>query len=367
MSLRVTKDPGKRRGGWALIRLPEGTSGQSRVQLSRDDGALSLGPHGWQGSEHGFGSYPVEADAKGPRLRIGPEIVNQMEAYLTVEIVLPELALRDTLSWPDTVVPSLDAFEGGGVAAADDESSEKLRGRAATATPTPRPTSLDRSSTEGSGCAGEHPEPVAATAPQPAAVHAGSHADDARTDDAAVATEPPGERSGRSSLLWLLPMLVLLVAAGAAGWWWWQSTQTTLAVPPRDEPTAPPEPTTVACEADALRPILQEENVPTARLWSLVEVCRDAGERDLEVQLVGRLEDMESPGALQQFARWYDPRGDTDASPFQSDASNAAIYYKRARDAGVEEAAEDLEALCAMLRGDSNPLSATIIEIHCDE
>lgn len=356
MNVRVAKDPDKRRGGWALIRLPEGISGQTHLQLRRDEGALTLGPHGWQGSAHAFGPYPIETDAGGPRLRIGPEIVNQMEAYLTVDLILPDLELRETLTWPETVVPALDAFEGGGVAIPD-AGGNGLRDSSAGSPAAPRGmAALERTSAVA---------PPQTASDRPDEVDVPLDRGDRTFESEPVGNESTSGSTGRLRKYWLLPVvLVLFGAVGAATWWWLSLADPVARVP--DEPAPSPEAEAVACEAEALRPVLQDETSTAERLWSLVDRCRRAGERDLEVQLVGRLEEMNDPRAIHQFGRWYDPLADTEASPFQSDASNAVIYYKRASAAGAPGAAEDLEALCAMLRGNRDPISETIIEIHCN-
>ncbi|MEM7423848.1 MAG: hypothetical protein AAF334_08990 [Pseudomonadota bacterium] len=161
MSLEITRDPRNRRGGWALIRVSAQEGAQTSVSVRRDEGEFSLGPHGWQGGAHAFGPYTVETDRRGTFVRIGPEIVNHMEEYLTAEIRLPELGLAATLPWPDEILPAPDAFEGGGVAARGPE--------AMTPAPVARPAPQAREEPTSAGPTIAQPPPPVPPVPTPAA------------------------------------------------------------------------------------------------------------------------------------------------------------------------------------------------------
>lgn len=376
MSLTVARDPSKRLGGWALVRLPAGASGSARVVVSRDGGTLFLGPHGWQGGEHAFGPYPIETDSRGALLRVGPEIVNQMEAYVAVEIAVPECAASAALSWPDEILPAPDTLEGDSVRVAAEPGepakpppaglSGRFGDRSANGSPIgppahgPSDPSLEQISSPGPRPAPPQPAPALEPAARPATTNEGDEAEPARK---------------RSPLRWIVPLLVLLLAAGAGTFWWW-SQQPGEPVP--DEPVAgepapapepappPPEPEAEACTRDDLVPVLRSQEATPDRLWSLVELCRSAGDRDLEVRVLERLVALEDAEALRQFAQWYDPREDADDSPFGTEVENAVLYYARARAAGSAKAAADLEGLCTMLRGETDLTARRLVAIHCE-
>jgi hypothetical protein len=377
MSLEVVRDPSRRMGGSALIRLATATEGASRVTLRRDDGALCLGPNGWSGAEHAFGPYPIERDGRGAFLRVGPEIVDRVEAYLPVEIALPELGLREAFAWPDEILPTPGAFVGGGVMLAA------------------APAVTDRSDL--SGLRDAAPTPTAAPAPASvvgeAVGLAGRTADDgtAYGDDAA---EP--EPRPRSLLPWLA--VALLLAAGAVGWWAWSTSlfaptpveeaapagadgaQPSFAETPADPVEVEPPPEVLAVEPPAgaasaegaprvwacERADLEAARaVDTAAIWSVANACAGA-DRALERDALGALIERGEGEAMRRWGRLLDPWARPPESPLSPDAADAAVNYRKALEAGVETARADLDALCAALRADANPMSRPLVAIHCE-
>ncbi len=84
------------------------------------------------------------------------------------------------------------------------------------------------------------------------------------------------------------------------------------------------------------------------RLFELGQGAAQGG--DLETALLAFEEAMKrgSGPALRAIGRWYDPAYySAQSSPFsKANPEQAALYYKRAIDAGVSEAEADLRALC---------------------
>jgi hypothetical protein len=379
MTLDVVRDPSRRMGGAALIRLPDAASGASRVTLRRDEGALCLGPHGWSGAEHAFGPYPIERDGRGAFLRVGPEIVDRMEAYLPVEIALPELGLRETFAWPDEILPTPGAFVGGGVM------------------PASAPAATDRGDLSGLRDATPARTPAAAPAPTPEAaetVEIPGAATAAVAADGVGAAEP-GSR-GRSLLPWLAA--ALLLAAGAAGWWAWSTglfapapveeaapadtdaAEPSVAEAPADAvETGPPAETAAVDPSAAAAPagdaprawacaradLEAARAVDTAAVWSVADACAGA-DRALERDALGALIERGEGEAMRRWGRLLDPWARPPESPLSPDAADAAVNYRKALEAGVEAARADLDALCAALRADANPMSRPLVAIHCE-
>lgn len=348
MSISLRKDPGKRLGGWALILLPGAVTGASTVEIGRGATGEYLGPHGWQGGGHAFGPYTVETTAGGPALRIGPEIVNQIEAYEPLHMILPGLGLSQDLTWPEDILPAPGAMSGGGMGGTmSDQLATPLSQQSPSRVPPPA-------------------QPVTPTS-LPSVPIPPSH-DLGMSSGTQLGTLQPGKNiRGR---LYVLLTLVVVALCAAAVWWLVFRPQDPRPFPtsPALAPFATPDPApALACVRDDVVPALRAEIPDIGGLWNLVELCRGVDDQDLEVRVLERLVALEDARALRRFAQWYDLLISDSPGPFgPPDAANAAQYYKRAIAAGSTEAGADLSALCTHLRGAADGMSHAIVSIHCE-
>ncbi len=172
----------------------------------------------------------------------------------------------------------------------------------------------------------------------------------------------------------ILALVALLALAAAGAWWFTQQGRTPITEVEKtsgsteEAATSDPAPTetAMACEADAIGPILRAAEPDAEALREVAEVCREAGVIDRTVQAMDALKAMGDPEALLWFARQYDPVARPPDSPFASDAGAAAEFYGQAAEAGAEDAAVGLDALCARLRGDGDPISKVVVQMNCD-
>jgi len=366
--LKIVKDPKSRAGGYALIRLDgQPASDRTRVVVRRrDDAAQTLGPQGWQAGEHAFGPYRVDADAAGAFVRIGPDIVNNVEPYDPVEVSLPDLGASASLPWPSDIPPAFGTGGGGGVEVVKDEpapSGGRLEGNLAQpprVAPAPPPPQPDPPGGEG--------EPASAPPLPP---------EDPPKDP------PPSPAKRQSALPLVLGLLaLLLVAGGIAAWYVMGRDDTPVAdvqdtpppspapdpAPPPAPPQAPaPAPTPPPRAAAACTPASVEAAGDSVEdLWAVVQACRSSGgERSVEVAAVERLVARGDGEGMRTWGSWYDPRLRDGDPPFAADAASALDYYRRARETGSTAAGEALAALCADLRGRTDPTSGALVRVHC--
>ena len=344
MSLAIMRDPAKRMGGSALITLPAGDSATASVVVTMDGGASTLGPHGWQGGGHVFGPYNVESGPRGQFIRVGPEIVNQMEAYDPVEISVPERSASVALSWPADILPSPDGASGGGVRVVGDS---ELAGKAASSKPPeppPQPPPPPPPTVQ---------EPPPAAPPKPKPEPGPEPKPEPKSNPEPPAPTPSNPKRSRSMLI--VP-IALALAAIIGAVIFFTSTE-----------TAPPAPAmpTADCTRDHLRTVLRDTEVTVATLRPLLTACQTANDRDLEVRVLDRLAALGDAKALNQFAEWYDPATAAGTSPFTADPELAARYYKRAIDAGSADAEAKMGQLCTTLRGRPDRPAKVIVEIYC--
>jgi hypothetical protein len=60
-----------------------------------------LGAHGWQGNPYAWSPRRVEVTSRGPRLLVGPEIVDRIEEEEWIELRIPVANYVDHGTWPD--------------------------------------------------------------------------------------------------------------------------------------------------------------------------------------------------------------------------------------------------------------------------
>ncbi len=340
MSLAVFRDPAKRMGGSALITLPDGPGETVQIVVTMDGGAATLGPHGWQGSDHAFGPYPVEKGPRGQFVRVGPEIVDQLEAFDPIEIAVPDRSAKVALPWPSDILPSPDRATGGGVqvvgAKPSNDQSAKPR-------PAPEPPPQE-------AAASPAPETTVAPAakPEPEAKA------EVKTEGKPVVKPEPTEKPKPPWSKLIVPVaLVLAVIVGAV-----------LFFTQKDSDPPPPAPT-AECTRDRLQTVLRDPAATAATLQPLLGACQSAGNHDLEVTVLERLIRLGDAAALLRLAEWYDPSRTSGSSPFAADPQVAAGYYKRAAEAGASNAAAGLSRLCTTLRGRPDQPAKLIVEIYC--
>ena len=331
MNLTVHPDPRHPEGGFACLDLPGGSLDQPAVKVSVYDafGERWLAPSGaarvkiddpnWQSQPHGFGPYEVERDGGVDRVRIGPEIVNQIEAYMPLRLVVG--AQSGDVTWPDDVPPRAGAAALGGL---------EVIGRAPVAepAPVPRPTMPE---------AAPPPPPVAEPAPPPAP------------------ETPDAPRPARR--LWLPLLLGLAVLAAAVVWLFAAEDR------PRAADKAAPDHCTYAALSalpggyDAIEAEIRTcgADIPADTALRLVEDAAARGE----------------PRALLLFGTLYDgetldPRVENLIGlTFDDDPARAAEYYDRAALAGSGEAGTRLAAICARLPGSTATLDQGAYDDHC--
>lgn len=375
MTITVSKDPTRRLGGWALIGFEGLAPAATSVVIERDEGTLFLGPHGWQGVAYTYDPYAVESGPNGPYLRVGPEIVNHLEPYLPVTIRLPEAGVAATLSWPDEVIPSPDAFEGGGVHGDEGLSASAPHLRVDRA-PEPLPPT---------------PPPPPPKAPPPPPVQPAPP----RTPP----VDPPGPQPAprRSGLMWVLLVLLLLIGVGAASYVYWEEindgideiwAQITDPDPvddppdpepvgeptdePQPEPTPPqPEdpvtPPSPVDAADLGPPACDSQNARARqepdRLRQVMQLCRDAGNVPVEVEALDRL-----PSSPDNDLRWgqiYDPSRAEAGRPFGLEPDSALRAYTKARNAGNPDADAAIDNLCNWLEAQGGVRNDALRARYC--
>lgn len=106
VALTIEDDDTRSGGGFARLlfaidRKP--APAQLKVTFKRGGEAEPwLGPSGWQASEHAFKALSVSTEPQGLSLVVGPEVVNQIEAFTSVMASLPELEVYGVATWEAT-------------------------------------------------------------------------------------------------------------------------------------------------------------------------------------------------------------------------------------------------------------------------
>lgn len=108
--MRVEEDYGEA-GGHAILTVPHDGPPPPDLRLGfrrfgYEDG--HLGPRGWQGPECLLSPLSVEAGNGALTIRLGPAIVDHIDPHTPVEIVIPAIAARATVHWPE-IDPATDS------------------------------------------------------------------------------------------------------------------------------------------------------------------------------------------------------------------------------------------------------------------
>ena len=348
MTCRVHPDPQEPAGGYAFLELPEGHLGDAPVTVAVFDafgekwlaandeaGAMAVvGDAHWQQDRFEFGPYRVYRHDGADWVRIGPEIVNKIEEYAPLKIWID--GSDYDVTWPDNVPPRAGAAVLGGI----------------------QPVARSRSG---------QPQPVPVGRPQPP---------EQDTEPAGAAIQEPanqglqdGEANAgqRSSLLPLLIVLFLLAGAVAAAWWYWPA-QNTGQTPEPLAKTVPVATSDNTCTPEALGAL----KGGFAEVGSAIRGCGKALSPDATLAFVEDYANRGDPEALLLFGMLYDGE-ELDARienliglTFEPDDTRAADYYARAVQAGSEQAAQSLQAVCQRLSSANSTLAKGAYNDFCE-
>ncbi|WP_172331638.1 sel1 repeat family protein [Mangrovicoccus sp. HB161399] len=340
----VRPDPQHPDGGYALFtaqagQLPDGTV---EIEVLDKYRGHYLAASGFQPHRHGFGPYQVERQGDLDVVRVGPEIVNQIEEFASLQIAMG--GLTADVSWPDEVFPLPGAPAIGGIRAVDAEEPGSGLSGPVPVPPAPEPA----------------PPPPAPPVPEPEPGPEVPEEEESADEDG---EEDP--RGGRG--LWIAALLIVLAIGAGAGWWLWQESRPD--EPPVRSDTSPVPPP----EADACAPaglLALGESDSTAMLAQLLD-CGDAVTADDALGAVEAAQRAGDAEAMRLMGQFYD--GETadgietaTGLSFGDDPARAAEYYRRAKDAGSDAAADLLAQSCERLAGMSDTLARNAAEEYCE-
>ena len=317
-TISVTVDPDHPTGGYAYLKVT-GTEVAEAVEVTIQTRFTEkfLSPTGWQSAPAAFGPYEVLRTSDGADVRIGPEIVNQVEEYTDLQVTVG--SATGPVNWPDSVPALPGAAAIGGL---------DIRRGERKATPTPaRPR-----------------------APEPVLSNQMAMAESVKIEDD---TPPPPKPKSSWSLL--AAMIILLALVGLA-WIYWTDQGPGPEV--TDAPCAP--------EAlDALKGAAFEHSLA----W--FNRCGNTVTAESALALVEDAADENDAAALALFGKLYDaealdgPVEDTIGLSFDDDPVVAAEYYARANEAGSDDSQTLLAALCERIDPASTTLAESAHRAHC--
>jgi hypothetical protein len=356
MSMTLRPDPDRPAGGFAVLSLPAAAALPAEVTVdimetfggrwlapSASDaasGRIAVGEANWQPVAHGFGPYPLRKKGDRVELTLGPEIVNKIDGYTSLRLVVG--GIEGQVTWPDDIMPLEGALGGAGL--------QVGRKAATAAAPAVMPTL----------------RADAPTGPQPPVTPPPMLPDPAVDD---------GTAPKNAALRWGLALALLALAGGGIWYALQEPVPPPVAVvapepvhpePVPDEPAPEPEPVSepeAVAEPDCSRAALAAGPPGLSALRAAMTTC---GSRLSADDAMALLEDAISEGdasALLVMGKLYDPAAEDpdfeavagltlgDAPPL------AAEYYSRARSAGDPEAAALLAATCTRLASADDDLS----------
>ena len=363
MSLTVHTDPQEPAGGFAFLELPGGSLGAGRVMVAvlevygsrwlgpsqADGNKVEIGDANWQGERHDFGPYLVHAHDGADWVRIGPEIVNKIEEYTPLRLMVGTLS--EDVTWPDDVPPRAGAAVLGGLQstalASTQDKGSALMGNANIPEPEPEPT----------------PPPIPPEiTPEP----------EPELEPTVISL--PSKKTDKT-LWWLLLLLVVLLGLvlGAAWWFFWREQS---GLPVAKPPVADSDIKTVEPNTGDPMPLCTSAALTDlggfAATRDAIRACGDALSPDTVLTIV---EDAASAGdkdALLLFGTLYD-EATVDARietviglSFSDNPALAAEYYARARAAGSVEAEARLRGVCAFLAGENDVMAKGAFDDFCE-
>ncbi len=287
----------------------------ARFGLMREGyAAAHLGPAGWQMGEVLLTARAVEPEGNGVALIVGPDVCRHLEPG-PVTLRLPGAGIETALFWPASVA----VFDEG-------DATIAVGMRRPRAEP-PKKTDADE----------PNPPPPQPPPPPP------------------PPRPPPPPPPRRSLAAWLV-VAVLILAAGAAGAWWYLHREAAPA------PAPPPSPVAAWPDGtDHLTPAEVVARAPDAAGIHAVALRRQLRDRhDDALVLFEEAADRGVAPAITALARLYDPNGFQPGRPFSSpDPRLAALYYRRAEQAGDTQASAPRAALRAYLEREAAAGNAT--------
>jgi hypothetical protein len=333
MSVTVHPDPQEPAGGFAFLELPDGSLGAGPVTVAVSEvyggrwlgpveevGKISVGAANWQGERHDFGPYPVHRHEGADWVRIGPEIVNKIDEYTPLNLIVGSQA--GDVTWPDNVPPRAGAAVLGGLhstaRAPEQEADQAL--------------------------VGKPPEPAAEPESEPNPTPPENPA-------------PIKEKSPKRNLLVPVLLVLLLIAALISAW----------LLVPRDESEADPQ---VVAQDTCTRASVTALGGFTA-MEKAIRACGDALSADTVLAIVENAARRDDPGALLLFGTLYDGaeldgRIETVIGlSFDHDAARAAEYYSRAASAGSGIARTRLGVTCVQLAASNKTLAKGAYDDFC--
>ena len=341
MSISIRPDPAFPQGGRALISVAATPSTELRMSIHDLASERWLGETGWQNSECELGPFTVNADG---HIVLGPNIVDAMEAYMPLEIVVAGESAR--LNWPEAVLPSpTEARTDGGLTVVGKDPYGGSAG-----------TGVLRDEIEA---------PVATEEPESLEL---PEDDDLPRNDQHIAVDDVQESGSSNRVLWLIVLGIILVAAAAALYFWfWKFEAETVADP---APIVEPEPEShdgdqADCSGAAFDAI---GDLPILEQMAFARACGGQAAPEDLLRVLEAGVGAELPEALSVMGALYDP-GVPASGPLvltRKDPAIAAEYYSRAQAAGDGNVAGKLRSVCALLDPE-DLLHADVIETYCQE
>lgn len=321
MKIEILPDPQKPLGGSAVLRL-DGASGlPDAVTLAVYDRTRErwLADQTWQGVPVRFGPYPVTQTADGAAsITVGSEIVDHIDEYTPLTLQIGETSVD--ADWPDTIMVAPGSPPLGRILSPD-ETMASLSGTRQ-APPRPSPVAPKR-------------DPKPEVPPEPI---------EEETDEDEEVDRKPSK----------LPLILgaLAVAALVAGGAYYVLSQDG-GDPVSLCTTAALDATPAADTLDRLAQCRSEIDAQTA--FRLVERGYRAGDSGATFAM-GQLYDgaMQHPLLEGRFALGY-----------PENLANAARYYAKAREAGTEEAAAALAAVCQRAEESTDALVRENVGVYC--
>lgn len=332
--ISIRPDPAHPRGGYAELSLSDESIAGETTQVAVFDNYSEryLGEAGWQATKVMFGPYAVAREGGQARVVIGPEIVNQIEEYANVKLVVGD-ASQD-VSWPDEIVPAPGAARIGGIMSAALK-EVPVQGTLTAKMPEP-------------GLVPDAPDLV--TDPEP------------KDQTEAAVEDPTGSKTG----MWIGLVAMVALAAGIAYWLLNEGGPTPT---PVTEPAAPiAEAPSDPCSIDVLQGLESFAAQATA-----LRGCGTSASADVALGLVERAAAAGNAEALLLFGTVYDGQSndpvieDQIGLTFGDAPATAAEYYARAVEAGSPEAPDKLAALCERMAGMTDTLVKGAVADYCGQ
>ena len=347
-------------GGVALLQMPQGMmqsetvvvsvlNDYSKLWLAPTEGEgdlIHVGEGNWQPTRHAFGPYPVVKEANMDTVRVGPEIVNKLENFVPLTIVVG--GREFSVNWPDNVVPRVGTALRGGISGiarpnAGDFDTKRLVGR--------QKAAQDESRTV-------EQEPYRGADDITAEV----------ADTEIVPDDPPlidANQRPKLPLRLLGILLVVLVASMAAAFFFLgQAPQKQIAG--EDSPQPQTQPT-----ADCSFAGLAATPGGFVNLATALSNCGEDVTGDTALRLVEAGTARSDSNAWLMLGTLYDaamtdPLFETRLGvSFLDNPGLAAEYYKQAANAGSVEAGARLRGTCGRLQGLTDTLSQGAFDDYC--